>query len=141
MKLIFYFRKHHQNVNIEIVYTSDPEISKSKLFTLLTTKMSKSKLFTLLTPKISKSKLFTLLTPKMSKSKLFTLLTPRMSKSKLFTLLTPMSKSKLFTLLAPWNLHVFQKCPPEAQLNHEHYIFSKTNKLNNDILVFLVSEV
>ena len=25
MKLIFYFGKHHQNVKIEIVYTSDPE--------------------------------------------------------------------------------------------------------------------
>ena len=41
----------NQNVNIEIVYTSDTEISKSKLFTLLTLKMSKSKLFTLLSPK------------------------------------------------------------------------------------------
>ena len=25
MKLMFYFRKHHQNVKIEIVYTSEPE--------------------------------------------------------------------------------------------------------------------
>ena len=31
MKLIFYFGKHHQNINIEIVYTSEPENVKIEI--------------------------------------------------------------------------------------------------------------
>ena len=83
LQVAFFFKKKlppESQLNHEtyvFFYTSDPKISKSKLFTPLTPKVSKSKLFTLLTPRMSKSKLFTLLTPKISKSKLFTLLIPK----------------------------------------------------------------
>ena len=33
MKLIFYFGKHHQNVKIEIVYTSDPDVKIEIVYT------------------------------------------------------------------------------------------------------------
>ena len=82
MKLIFHFRKHHQNVRIEIVYTSDPEDVKIEIVYTSDPENFKIEIVFTSDPKNFKIEIVYTSEPEISKSKLFTLLTPKISKSK-----------------------------------------------------------